>query len=238
MSVPSPVGVRVTVAALLTLTAVTGLVDAVTYLRMGHVFAANMTGNVVFLGFGVVPGSGVGAVPSLVGIAGFVIGAFAGGRLGVRLDGRVHVWLGTAFGVQAAALGVLAALVGAGVLATRGGADLVLVGLLSAAFGLQNATVRRLGVPDLTTTVLTLTLTGLAADNRLAGGRGAQPHRRLGSVAAMLGGAVVGALLLPVSFAGVLGVAAAVLAGVALTFLLRPGARGRRALAGSTSVRG
>jgi uncharacterized membrane protein YoaK (UPF0700 family) len=50
MAVPSPLKQRTTVAALLGLTVVTGLVDAVSYLRLGRVFVANMTGNVVFLG--------------------------------------------------------------------------------------------------------------------------------------------------------------------------------------------
>ena len=60
---------------------------------------------------------------------------------------------------------------------------------------IQNATARRLGVPDLTTTVLTLTLTGVAADSRLAGGEGGHPGRRLIAVAAMFAGALTGALL-------------------------------------------
>jgi uncharacterized membrane protein YoaK (UPF0700 family) len=77
--------------------------------------------------------------------------------------------------------------------------------------GIQNATARRLAVPDLTTTVLTLTLTGVAADSRLAGGPGGHPARRLISVAAMFAGALLGAVLvvkvdlvLPLSIAVVL----------------------------------
>ncbi|MET9843797.1 DUF1275 family protein [Streptomyces ossamyceticus] len=62
--------------------------------------------------------------------------------------------------------------------------------------GLQNAVVRRLGVPDLTTTVLTLTLTGLAADSTPAGGPAPRPGRRILSVLAMFLGALAGALLL------------------------------------------
>jgi len=61
--------------------------------------------------------------------------------------------------------------------------------------GVRNATARRLAVPDLTTTVLTLTLTGLAADSRLAGGGNPRWARRVASVAAMLGGAIVGGWL-------------------------------------------
>src|SRR5712675_1522169 len=67
---------------------------------------------------------------------------------------------------------------------------------LARAMGLQNATARRLGVPDLTTTVLTLTLTGLAADSTLAGGKSPRPGRRLVATASMLLGAAVGAFLL------------------------------------------
>ena len=71
-----------------------------------------------------------------------------------------------------------------------------LVAILAAALGVQNATARGLAVPDLTTTVLTLTITGIAADARAAGGSGSRAGRRLISVAAMLGGAVVGAVLI------------------------------------------
>ncbi len=79
-------------------------------------------------------------------------------------------------------------------------------------------TVRALGAPDLTTTVLTLTLTGLSADSSLAGGTGARPHRRLGSVAAMLGGAAVGAALLQHSATLVIALAAIGAAAVAAAF--------------------
>ena len=82
---------------------------------------------------------------------------------------------------------------------------------LAVAMGIQNATARRLAVPDLTTTVLTLTLTGIAADSRLAGGTGGHPARRLIAVTAMFTGALLGALLvihvdlvLPLSIAAAL----------------------------------
>jgi hypothetical protein len=52
--------------------------------------------------------------------------------------------------------------------------------------GAQNATARRPAVLDLTTTVLTLTITGIAADSALVGGSGAKAGRRLVSVMAML----------------------------------------------------
>ena len=50
-------------------------------------------------------------------------------------------------------------------------------------------------MPDLTTTVLTMTITGVAADSRAAGGQGSKAGRRLIAIGAMLAGAVVGATL-------------------------------------------
>lgn len=69
------------------------------------------------------------------------------------------------------------------------------IGLLALGTGIQNATVRRLAVPDLTTSVLTMTLTGLAADSAFAGGSHPRRSLRLGSAAAMLAGAVIGGVL-------------------------------------------
>jgi uncharacterized membrane protein YoaK (UPF0700 family) len=66
---------------------VTGLIDAVSYLRMGHVFVANMTGNVVCLGFALQTNAGLSIPASAVGIGGFLVGAVAGWRLGHHLDG-------------------------------------------------------------------------------------------------------------------------------------------------------
>jgi uncharacterized membrane protein YoaK (UPF0700 family) len=70
-----------------------------------------------------------------------------------------------------------------------------LIATLALAMGIRNACVRRIGVPDLSTTVLTMTLTGLAADAPGFGGSGHGAARRLLAVVAMLGGALVGALL-------------------------------------------
>jgi len=72
----------------------------------------------------------------------------------------------------------------------------VLIIILGVAMGLQNATARGLGVPDLTTTVLTMTLTGMGADSRIAGGRDGRIGRRLLSVLAMFAGGLAGVLLI------------------------------------------
>ena len=220
MAISSPLGRRQTVAALLTLTFVTGLVDAVSYLRLGHVFVANMTGNVVFLGFSADPRSGLSAAASAIAIAGFVLGAFAGGRAAHHLAARhLRGWLTGAFAAEALIIGAVAALAGVGLLPYAGDGRFATIAILAAALGVQNTTVRHLGAPDLTTTVLTLTLTGLAADSVLAGGPGARPHRRLGSVAVMLAGAAAGAGLLQLSPTAVLAGAAVLVAAVSATFL-------------------
>jgi uncharacterized membrane protein YoaK (UPF0700 family) len=215
MAVQSPVGERRTVAGLLTLTVVTGLIDAVSYLQLGRVFVANMTGNVVFLGFSVKPHSGLSAVASLVAIGGFVAGSFCGGRLAASQSQRTARWLGIALGTEAITVAAVASLTSTGVLPSHAHGSWATIAVLAAALGLQNSTVRHLGVPDLTTTVLTLSLTGLAADGHW---RSRPTRRRAASLLAMLGGAAAGAGLLQASTSGVIAVAAA-LVGVATVLL-------------------
>ena len=87
--------------------------------------------------------------------------------------------------------------------------------LLAIAMGVQNATARKLAVPDLTTTVLTMTLTGVAADSALAGGHGSRLGRRALAVAAMLLGALIGgALVLKVDNPAPLALATGLLAAI------------------------
>jgi uncharacterized membrane protein YoaK (UPF0700 family) len=180
---------------LLVLTVVTGLVDAVSYLKLGHVFVANMTGNVVFLGFAAAGATDFSVGASLVAIVAFMGGASLAGRLGSPLGHHRGRFLATAASVQTVLL-ALALAVSLGAPNPGGGAVYALVTPLALAMGLQNATARRLGVPDLTTTVLTLTLTGLAADSTLGGGSNPNVGRRLAATVAMCLGAGIGAALL------------------------------------------
>src|ERR1700728_4414484 len=69
---------------LVSMTLVTGLVDAFSYLVLGHVFVANMTGNVVFLGFALAGAPGFSTIASLTAMAAFAAGALLGGRIGSR----------------------------------------------------------------------------------------------------------------------------------------------------------
>lgn len=179
---------------LVALTVVTGLVDAFSYLELGRVFVANMTGNAVFLAFDLGGAPGFLWWALLLAIAAFVVGALAGGRLAHGTDHRGRHLLAAA-AVQF--ILVTAAFVVALVVAEpySHGSMAVLVILLGLAMGLQNATARALAVPDLTTTVLTLTVTGIAADSSMAGGPRSKIGRRGLSILSMFFGGLIGAVL-------------------------------------------
>jgi uncharacterized membrane protein YoaK (UPF0700 family) len=204
-------------ALLLFLTVVTGLVDAFSYLILGHVFVANMTGNVVFLGFALAGASGFSVPASLVALGAFSLGAVWGGRLGTHLGGHRTGLLASGVlvetGLVAVSLIVAASAAAPGSRAAR----YTLITLLGLTMGGQNAVARKLAVPDFTTTVLTLTITGIFADGRAAGGSSSKAGRRLLSPLAMFVGGVAGAVLV-LQFAAwpVLGVALVILCLVAL----------------------
>ncbi len=174
-------------ALMLVLTVLTGVVDAVSILSLGRVFVANMTGNVVFVGFALAGASGFSLSASLSALAGFLVGAAIGGAMGERLAEHRGRLLTAVAGLELALVAV--ALLAA---ALDGPRDAI-AALLALAMGAQNAAVRQLKVFDLTTTVLTMTLTGVAVDLR-QGDRFAI-MRRLLAVGAMLAGAAFGALL-------------------------------------------
>lgn len=213
---PEARGLRL-VAVLLGLTVVSGLIDAVSYLGLEHVFTANMTGNVVVLGFAAAGAPGFSVAHTLTSLGSFVVGAMAGGRVAVRLgSGSRRAWARRTLAAEALLLGISAV-----VAFTAPGARVTtytLIAVTAFAMGLRNATVRRLGVPDLTTTVLTMTLTGLAADSRAGGGPGTRSPRRTASVVAMVAGAGIGAwLVLHHGLAIPLAIAAGLVALLAVT---------------------
>ncbi|GAA3004542.1 YoaK family protein [Kitasatospora sp. NPDC127116] len=203
--------------ALFALTLVSGLIDAVSYLGLGHVFTANMTGNVVVVAFALAGAPGFSVVGSLTSLAAFLLGAGVAGRIATRQGAtRRPARLRAAFALEAVLHAAAAAVLF--VRSPEGFAQYAVIALLALAMGIRNATVRGLGVPDLTTTVLTLTLTGLAADSRPAGGTAPRQRRKILSVVTMLAGAVPGALLVLHGQIAWALVASAVLA--ALTVLL------------------
>ncbi|MFJ6389041.1 YoaK family protein [Streptomyces sp. NPDC091972] len=213
---PEARGLRL-VAVLLGLTVVSGLIDAVSYLGLEHVFTANMTGNVVVLGFAAAGAPGFSVAHTLTSLGSFVVGAVAGGRVAVRLgSGSRRTWARLTLAAEAVLLGVSAVVAFAAPGATA--TAYTLIAVTAFAMGLRNATVRKLGVPDLTTTVLTMTLTGLAADSRAGGGPGTRSPRRTASVVAMVAGASLGAwLVLHHGLAIPLAIAAGLVAVLAVT---------------------
>lgn len=164
---------------LVAMTVVTGLVEAFSYLVLGHVFVANMTGNVVFLAFAMAGAHGFSLPAVVVALAAFSLSALAGGALGSRLG--PPPWAAAQRHRRAA--GPSAHRCGrdsrAGPKPQPAGDRYGLIVVLATSMGAQNATARRLAVPDLTTTVLTLTITGIAADSALVSGTGAKAGRRL-----------------------------------------------------------
>jgi uncharacterized membrane protein YoaK (UPF0700 family) len=185
--------------ALIVLTLTTGLIDAVSYLGLGHVFTANMTGNIVFLGFGIAGAGGLPVVSPFVSLAAFLIGAGAGGVLGSRAARSPREHLSLPLVAEATLVGAAALLVAAVDIEPNHLSGDAVIAMLALAMGMRNATVRRLAIPDMTTTVLTMTLTGLAADSTARGGTGAGSTRRIAAVTAMLAGALAGALMLKTS---------------------------------------
>jgi uncharacterized membrane protein YoaK (UPF0700 family) len=185
--------------ALLVLTFTTGLIDAVSYLGLGKVFTANMTGNIVLLGFGIAGSGGLPVAAPIISLLSFLLGAGAGGVLVKRLNKRHPALVARALAIEVLLLALGAIIAGATTVRPGHATAYIVIALLALALGVRNATVRRINVPDLTTTVLTMTLTGLASDSRLAGGSGKGSVRRIAGVVAMLAGAIAGALLLKTS---------------------------------------
>jgi len=198
--------------SLLGMTAVTGLIDAVSFLSLGHVFTANMTGNVVFLAFASAGVSELSVPRSFTALLGFLLGAVFGGRIMARATGESQIRLAlVAFGVEIAFL-LAATLCAIGYSAPYSPHSFQLYALIvltAVAMGTRNAAARKLAVPDLTTTVLTLTITGLAADSFLAHGNSPRWQRRLTAVLAMFVGAAIGAILVRHSVFAVLALAVA-----------------------------
>ena len=202
---------------LLGLTVVTGVVDAVSYIALGHVFVANMTGNVVLLGFALAGAPGLSVTASLTAMAAFLAGAALGGALGRRIAHHRGALARTGIAAEVVLLATaFVAALGAGE-PIAGFQRYAVIVLLAVALGGQNAVARHIAVPDLTTTVLTLTLTALAADAHFAGGPGSASLRRIAAVAAMFAGALAGGLLtLHASPAAALALATATTGGIAL----------------------
>lgn len=182
-------------ALLLALTVLAGDLDATSILRLGHVFVAAMTGNLVFLGLAAAGARGFATVTPALAVGGFVVGVVVGGRAcrGARSHrGRALRNVLAVKAVLAGTVTLIAFLAGGRF--TIGVRDTVVV-LLAISMGSQLAAIRYLKVPDLLTVVLTLTLTG-ALTERGAGWHDPAVLRRGLALVAFAVGAMSGALLI------------------------------------------
>ncbi|MGZ4452223.1 MAG: DUF1275 family protein [Nocardioides sp.] len=182
---------------MLVLTFTTGVNDAVGYLGLGKVFTGNMTGNVVVLGMALVGGSGLPVLGPALALLGFMTGAAIAGRTLKRADRSWHGRTTAIFGLVA----FLMLALGLGLLLvderTPSRAEEITVTTIAAlAMGLQAAAARLVAVKDVTTVVVTSTITGLAADSYFGSGKGGGTARRAIAVLAIIAGAVAGAALL------------------------------------------
>src|ERR1700682_2115056 len=182
---------------LVALTVASGAVDAISYFGLGKIFSAFMTGNIVFLGFGIAEIEGPDVIPVIFALSMFALGSYVGLRITARRS-QVH-------GLWPRSVTILLAIVAiaeAGFLvawsATAGrpstGLTDVLIAMLSLAMGVQTAAVRSLGVQGVFTTAGTFTL--VAFMGTIAGSR-SKPEmpRLLGVLVGLVAGAVAGGLL-------------------------------------------
>ena len=212
-TVGNPTAEKIAPYVLLGMTAVTGLVDAVSFLSLGRVFAANMTGNVVILAFATARIPGLSIALSLTSFLSFLVGAIVGGRIMARAGADSQI----RFAAHAFLLEVVFLLAASfwavgyrGDLLENSFQPFVLIALTALAMGTRNAAVRKLAIPDLTTTVLTLTITGIAADFSFANGINPKLAKRVASVLAMFFGAALGAVVIHYSVSATLWLATAI----------------------------
>ena len=183
---------------LMALTVSSGAIDSISYLALGKIFTAFMTGNFVFLGL-LVAGSGTQSLISVVvSIALFAAGVYLAARIVGPSRGsgvwprRATVALGFTAVAQACFLAVWVAAGGQ----PLGGVVAVLIALWALAMGIQTGTVFSLGLPGVFTTAATATLTVLMSDVAHPRSSAAEKRRLAGVLVSLFVGATVGALLL------------------------------------------
>jgi uncharacterized membrane protein YoaK (UPF0700 family) len=179
--------------ALIVLTFTAGLVDAVAFLALEHVFAANMTGNLVVLGFAIAGAPDLQVGGPLLALATFLGGAAIFAWIDHSNETR-HQMLGRMVRIEAVATAA-AMLVAIGFDPGDDARRLIITALLAGAMGIRNATIRRVAIPELRTTVLTLSIAGFAADEAVGGRQRFGDRLRFAGIVAMLVGAIISALL-------------------------------------------
>jgi uncharacterized membrane protein YoaK (UPF0700 family) len=185
-------------ALLVALTFSSGAVDAISFLALGKVFTAFMTGNLVFLGFGLAGAEGPDVRRVAVSIAAFAAGVFVAVRIvrasrGSRIwPGRVSIALGVAVLLEAVFL--------AGWLATSGrpttDAGDLLVAVVAFAMGIQSGAVLSLNLKGVLTTAATASLMFLVSDVATWADSSAERRRLATVLGALVSGAASTTLLI------------------------------------------
>jgi uncharacterized membrane protein YoaK (UPF0700 family) len=202
-------------AMLVALTVLAGIVDATSILKLGHVFVATMTGNLVFVGLAIAGAKGFAIVPCLLSIGGFIAGALVGGRACRASHGHRGRALRNVLDVKLVLATVVAVLAITHSHLSVGIRDTIIV-LLAASMGCQLAAIRFLKVPDLLTVVLTLTITGVLTERGLGLFHPAMMRRGV-AVLAFAVGAIGGAVLvLNLGLTASLAVGLTIIIGVAI----------------------
>lgn len=199
-AVQKPTGRQIT--SLMVLTFTSGVVDAVGFIALGHVFCALVTGNVLFLGLAVAGEPQLAVSNTATALGAFVCGLALGHRWIARLRDRGRAWFRAVVAAEAGLLLTAAGVSWGLAVGTPGGLSgrhYVVVGLLALAMGARTAATHRLGVPGMVTVLVTTTLSLLLWRGTHGGRPTDAPAVRLRHLLTVLSigvGAGVGALLL------------------------------------------
>jgi uncharacterized membrane protein YoaK (UPF0700 family) len=182
---------------LVALTVASGAVDAISYFGLGKIFSAFMTGNIVFLGFGIAETEGPDVIPVLVALSMYALGAYLGLRFTSRRTQDPGLWP-PAMTVLLGLVAIAEAFFLVGWLATTDHPSAqiayVFIALLSLAMGIQTAAVRSLGVQGIFTTAGTFTLVAFVGTFTGSRSRAEMP-RLAGVLLGLIVGALAGGLL-------------------------------------------
>jgi uncharacterized membrane protein YoaK (UPF0700 family) len=176
------------------LTVVAGTVDATTILRIDHVFVANVTGNVIFIGLALVGAREFSFTASFAVLLCFLIGAALSARVFLRHDAHRGRLAHVACVMQLADLTIVTVLIGVW-RSPDAGLRLIVLVVLALGMGAKSALARAINVPGLTTSVVTTTLTGLATDGALGKWRNAGFLVRVIAASSLVLGAILGGAL-------------------------------------------
>lgn len=197
-TITTTVGQNLRLWLMMVLTFVTGVLDAVGYLGLDRIFTGNMTGNIVILGMGLAAEDDLPVAGPVIALAGYVVGAAV---VGGMLRGQDRSWscrITVVFGFSSVVLAAAATALLICDIRGPSGAAIIIAALIAALMGAQAAAARFLAVPDMTTVVVTSTITAYASETLHRRGTGVFTHRRLWAVLIIGAGAFVGALLLKI----------------------------------------